>query len=153
VFDVVVEPGFIVDAIGFAVVGAAVGAAVGAWVGAAVGPPPPLQSHMSAGQLGGVQLQLLTHQASMVGLPAQEPIATHWPPTGGAVVTGPAVGELVGLAVVTGALVGLAVVGNGPLVTSLPDRDMSEQALKFSWGPHPTAPEPSGQVPQLLPVV
>ena len=42
----------------------------------------------------------------------------------------PAVGELVGLAVVTGALVGLAVVGNGPLVTSLPDRDMSEQALQ-----------------------
>ena len=38
-FDVVVEPGFIVDAIGFAVVGAAVGAAVGAWVGAAVAPP------------------------------------------------------------------------------------------------------------------
>ena len=35
--------------------------------------PPPLQSHMSAGQLGGVQLQLLTHQASMVGLPAQAP--------------------------------------------------------------------------------
>ena len=30
-------------------------------------------------------------------------------------------GEFVGLAVVT--------VGNGPLVTSLPDRDMSEQAL------------------------
>ena len=38
-FGVVVEPEFVVDAIGFAVVGAAVGAAVGAWVGATVGPP------------------------------------------------------------------------------------------------------------------
>jgi len=97
----------------------------------------------------------------MAAFPAKAPVATHVEPVP---VPGFPVGlvpaEVVVVAEVTevGAEVaevtgGMVTGGRGGFTTVLPEICISAQALNVSCGPHPTAPVPSGQTPQLLPAV
>ena len=118
-----------------------------------------IQEHLSEGQYGVLWKQFIKHQLAISESPAHWPTATQVSPDTGlgdglGEGDGEGDGDGIGDGTGDGAGEGGGIVMGGKVgkTMGLPPMEISAQALNVSCGPHPTAPVPSEQTPQLLPV-